>query len=135
VVKQITVHLPDSLYQRTRQFAERHQQEMGDAISALIEEGLAAQNSEDKMLDWTQPDPAVDREMEAYIAMHPTLKQKYFGKHVAIYHGELIDMDDDMAALFARIDAKYPDEFVWLTQVGPEAIETIAVRSPRLLRD
>ena len=29
--------------------------------------------------------------MEAFIAMHPMLKEKYMGEHVAIYDGKLID--------------------------------------------
>ena len=87
------------------------------------------------MKDWTEPDPAADREMEAYIALHPLLKEQYFGKHVAIYQGKLIDYDDDPGALFERIDAQYPDEFVWLTQVRPEPIQTIVIRSPRLERE
>jgi hypothetical protein len=85
--------------------------------------------------DWSEPNEAVDREMQAYVAMHPQLKQQFLGKHVAIYGGELIDMDDNFAALYARIDAKYPDEFVWLTPVEEEAIPTIVVRSPRFDRE
>src|SRR5690606_1718087 len=104
-------------------------------ISALLEQALAAGEVEDEIVDWSEPDPAVDREMEAYIALHPMLKEQYFGKYVAIYHGELIDYDDEPAALLTRIEAQYPDEFVWLTQVGPEPIETLVVRSPRIVRD
>ena len=44
-------------------------------------------------------------------------------------------LDDNFAALYARIDAKYPDEFVWLTPVEEEAIPTIVVRSPRFDRE
>jgi hypothetical protein len=129
------LQLPDNLYQRTRRFANLHQQNMDEAIYSLLEQALAAGEAEEEIIDWSEPDPAVDREMQAYIAMHPMLKEQYFGKHVAIYHGELIDYDDDPAALLSRIDAQHPDEFVWVTQVGPEPIQTLVFRSPRILRD
>ena len=131
----ITVELPDNLYHRTRRFARLHHQDVDAAISALLEQGLAAEEADEEIIDWSEPDPAVDREMEAYIAMHPKLKEQYFGKYVAIYHGELVDQDDDPAMLSARINAKYPNEFVWLTQVGPDPIRTITMRSLRFVRD
>jgi hypothetical protein len=97
--------------------------------------GEAPAETKEEFVDWSEPDPAVDREMQAYIAMHPSLKEQYFGKHVAVYQGKLIDFDDDPAALVSRIEAQYPDEFVWITQVGPEPIQTLVFRSPRFVRD
>ena len=95
---------------------------------------LARSAGEDKTIDWSESDPAVEREMQAYIAMHPTLLEEYLGEHVAIYQGKLIDHDKDPGALLARIDAKFPDEFVWTTQVGSEPVRTFVLRSPRILR-
>jgi hypothetical protein len=131
----ITVQLPDHLYQRTQRFARLHQQEMEEAISALLEQALEAGEAEEEILDWSEPDPAVDREMKAYIAMHPMLRQHYRGQHVAIYGGQLIDHDQDFEALFKRIEQAYPDEFVWLATVEEEPLPTIYHRSPRLVRD
>jgi predicted DNA-binding antitoxin AbrB/MazE fold protein len=79
-------------------------------------------------------DPAVEREMAAYIAMHPMLLEKYAGQYVAIYGDELIDHDEEMARLLARIEKQHPHEFVWLTKVEPEAIPTYTYRSPRISR-
>jgi hypothetical protein len=135
MVTKITVKLPDSLYQRTQRFAYLHQQNMEEAISALLEQALAAGEAKDEVIDWSEPDPAVDREMEAYIALHPMLKQHYMGRHVAIYGGQLIDHDQDFAALFARIEQAYPDEFVWLATVEEEPLPTFYHRSPRLIQD
>lgn len=135
MAKKITVELSDDLYQQTQRFARRHQQGMEEAISVLLEQALTTGEADEEIADWRESDPAVEREMKAYIAMHPMLKEEYFGKYVAVYQGELIDLDDDPAALLSRIDEKYPDEFVWLTQVGPEPIETIVVRSPRIMWD
>jgi hypothetical protein len=131
----ITIELPDELYQRTQEFARLHQQKMEEAVSSLIEQGLAAEEEGEKIVDWTKPDPVVDREREAYRAMHPKLKEHYLGKYVAIYQGELIDYDDDPNALAIRIEKQYPDTYVFITHVRQELIRTIVVRSPRIIRD
>ena len=127
----VTVELPDPLYQRTRQFAHLHYQDLEQAISVLLEQALSAQ-SEEELIDWTEPDPAVDREMWAYIAMYPRLRKHHFGHYVAIFQGKLVDFDDDPTALMERIEEKYPEQYVWVSQVGEEPIQTIVVRSPRL---
>jgi methionyl-tRNA formyltransferase len=134
-MKEITVQLPDTLYQRTRQFAELHQQEMGDAISALIEDALTIAEGKANGVGQLKSETNLDRERDAYLALHPKLKEQHLGKFVAIYQGELIDWDNDAATLARRIRAKYPDNFVWMTQVQQEPMRTIVVRSPRLTRD
>jgi hypothetical protein len=135
MAKQVTVKLPDSLYKRTQRFANLHQQRLEDAISLLLEQALAVGEASEEMIDWSEPDPAADREMEAYIALHPSLKEQYLGKYVAIYHSNLVDYDDNPVALIERIEEQYPDEFVWLTQVGLEPIQTFVFRSPRIIRE
>jgi len=134
MVTKITVDLPESLYQRAQRFARLHQQDMEEAISALIEQGLAAGEAEETV-DWSEPDPTVDREREAYLALHPKLKEQYLGKYVAIYQGKLLDHDDDPAALSTRIHARHLNGFVLITQVRQEPIRTIVIRSPRIVRD
>lgn len=78
-----------------------------------------------------EPDPAVARERDAYLRLYHHLKEKYTGHYVAIYGGELVDHDLGEAALFARIDAQYPDEFVWITQVTDTAEREIHLYSAR----
>ncbi len=97
----------------------------------LLEQILASAelDEEETLVD---EDPEVEREMQAYIAMHPLLKKTHFGKHVAVYDGRLIDTDDDYDALTRRIDAQYPDRFVWISKVAEEPIKTFVFRSPRL---
>ena len=133
--EKVSVSIPATLYQQTQRFARTRQQDTDEAISMLLERALAVEDTTEEVVDWTEPDPAVEREMQAYIAMHPKLKDAFFGKYVAIYHGELIDHDSNMEALFERIDKKYPDEFVWLSRVESEPIETIRVRSPRIVSE
>lgn len=73
------------------------------------------------------------REMEAYVALHPSLKEDYLGQHVAILDGQLIDHDADPAALYQRIVARYGHRFVWMTAVEEEPLTTLVFRSPRII--
>lgn len=85
-------------------------------------------------MDWvdlSESDETVDRETQAYIQLHPFLLQNYFGKFVAVHGGKLIDHAEDFDTLYERIIAEYPDEFVWISEVKDEPIETFTVRSPR----
>ena len=128
-----TVDISEKLYARARWVAQTRHQEVNELIATILDENLpplvTVEEKEEKI------DAAADREMDAYIAMHPELKTKFFGKHVAIYGGQLVDMDDDYETLYLRIDKKYPHQYVWLTTVREEPIPTLTFRSPRILRD
>ena len=71
------------------------------------------------------------REEAAYRAMHAELLAQYAGKYVAIFRGQLVDFDEDGAALYLRIRKQYPDEFVLITPVQPEDREVYYVYSPQ----
>jgi hypothetical protein len=131
----VTIQLPDGLYHKTQRYARLHRQGMDEAISTLIEQGLASGDENIERIEGAESDPAVEREMHAYMAMHPILKQEYMGEHVAIFHGKLVDHDLDFAALFERIEQTYADDFVWLAKVEDEPLPTIYHRPVRLIRD
>ena len=131
--------LPDQLYEQATRLADQQRQELDQLLVDEIAKIIAAQTA--KISDLAYPsahdattgdeiDATVERERTAYIAMHPLLKENYLGKHVAIHQGQLVDSDDDYDALYRRIDAAYPDVFVWLDTVSEEPIEVINVRSP-----
>ncbi len=82
-----------------------------------------------------EEDTQVEREKNAYLRLYPQLKKQYTGQYVAIHNSQLVDHDVDYGALFERIDDRYPDTFVWLTQVEAEPMGTIVVRSPRFVRE
>ena len=135
----IKLLLPDQLYEQVKHLAQQQQQaldtllveEIARTISTktAIEIDASPVSYDHSELDY-QPDKAVEQERQAYLAMHEFLKENFFGKHVAIYQGQLIDFDDDFDALYERIDAKYPDVFVWLDTVADEPMEAISLRSP-----
>lgn len=130
---QIVLELTDSQYRRAKQLAGAQHQDVPMMLTALLTGALSV--AKDDYIDWSEPDTAVERERDAFIAMHPMLKERYSDQYVAIHHGALIDHDHDYTALYARIDHAYPDEFVWLSAVTDEPLPTILQRSPRLIRD
>jgi len=133
---QVTLIIPDNLFTRAKQLTQVRKEKAADELVDLLDQILASAGSNEEEIDedkdWTEEDSAVEREMQAYIAMHPLLKQTHFGKHVAIYEGRLIDADADYDTLTRRIDAQYPDRFVWISTVDEEPIKTFVFRSPRL---
>ncbi len=126
----VTLVIPDDLFVRAKQITEVGKEKSADELVDLLEEILASAQPHE--IDVFEEDPAVAREMQAYIAMHPLLKKTHFGKHVAIYEGRLIDSDTDYERLTRRIDAQYPNGFVWVSTVAEEPIQTFVFRSPRL---
>lgn len=137
----VTLLFPDELYEQATRLAKHRQQqleklllsEFAELISVKIDSEIAS-NPEYSAIDEVQEsDAAIERERKAYVAMHPFLKENYLGKHVAIYQGRLIDSDDDYDTLYERVDANYPDVFVWLDTVTEEPLEVITLRSPSFI--
>jgi hypothetical protein len=126
--EQITVSIPQKLYKRVRDLARARNQPVDDLLVDVLERAIPTE----KPAPVNQEDDPMEREMRAFIQMHPMLKKKYFGQHVAILNGQLIDVDQDYGALYERIDAQYPDQFVWMATVEDEPMPTLVFRSPRL---
>ena len=133
---QILVTLPDKVYQRVQWLAQARQQDVAEAIAEYLDATLpVAEPSRQAVATIAGQKAVLAREKAAYIKMYPMLKEKYFGQHVAIYQGELIDSDTDYGQLYERIRERYPKEIVWLATVTEEPIETIIVRSPRFVTE
>ena len=131
---QVILNLPDNLYRQVRRLARRQRAEVTDTIAQLLASALPDSDVNSGSNDWVVADPAMEREMQAWIALYPQLKQQFRGKHVAIRGGQVIDTDDDFNALYTRIDAAYPDEFIWMSKVEDEPITTLIFRSPHLVQ-
>lgn len=87
----------------------------------------------DEADDDVEYNQAMLAEEKAYQALHPYLLEKFRGRHVAIFEGELVDYDDDSVALYQRMRQKYPGKFVLMTPVGSEAEESYRVISGYLV--
>jgi len=75
----------------------------------------------------------IDEESQAYQAMHPGLKQDYFGQHVAIHNGQLVDHDADAMTLLRRIRQRFGRLPVLITQVEEEPVREYVIHSTQLV--
>ena len=126
----ITVTFSGELAEKIQQLASQRQQNIYSLFETLVRQSSHLESAESNQQ--AETDDVATPEMQAYIALHPLLKKQYFGEYVAIYQNKLIDHDRDHEALYQRIDAQYPDEFVWISPVEEEAIPTLVFRSPRI---
>lgn len=125
---QVTVTIPQAVYDRAKQLATLRNQEVADVLAealALAEADMATPSDEQLMA----------REEAAYQAMYEELKTKYADEYVAIFNGQLIDHDSDELALLRRLDAQYPGDIVLMRKVLTKPEPDIRLRSPRLIRE
>ena len=127
----VTVSIPEALLGRAKKLARARHRSVDVVIAELLDEALPT--DEQLFAGVTDDEAATRQEMQAYIALHPGLKEDLMGQHVAILDGQLIDHDPNPAALYERITARYPDRFVWMTAVEEEPITTLVFRSPRIV--
>lgn len=74
----------------------------------------------------------IQREEDAFRAMHAELLNTHLGQWVAVHRGHLVDSDTDLLALFQRIEQHYAETPVLIRQVTPEPEEIYVFRSPRV---
>jgi predicted transcriptional regulator len=129
----VTVTISERLYRRALELARRRQESLTAVIEQALEQGLPADGPVTDTGQMDAEEAAVQRELAAFVDLHPSLKDRYGGHHVAIYEGRLVDHDLDREALYRRIAARYPDRFVWLAPVDDEPLPTLHFRSPRLV--
>jgi len=133
--KPLTLTLSDNISERVQKLAEQRREDMIAVVERILDEALPESFDDQAWIDLAEPDAAADQEMQAYIELHPKLKEDFLGQYVAIYQGKMIDHDMDRRALYTRIVARHPNQFVWLSKVEEEPIETFVVRSPRFVQD
>jgi hypothetical protein len=125
MVDPILVPIPRPLFVRLNRLAKARNQDVAAVVAETLDGALEATDRDEVTRPATETDEAVDREMAAYLAMHPALKDRYLGLYVAIHGGQLVDFDADYEALYARIDAAYPGHFVWMARVGNEPLPVL----------
>ena len=65
--------------------AELQRQDVLEVIEAALDDGLPWNDDDFVDIEVHEPDEEAMAEMQAYLAMHPMLKKKYFGQYVAAY--------------------------------------------------
>jgi hypothetical protein len=125
---EVSLHLTDELYQRIARVATKRNQAIEVAIIEQLDQSLTQSFPSEFQLAGDE----AEQEVAAFHALHPRLRKEFPGHYVAIKDGKLIDHDPDRLLLFARIDEKYPDEFVLMRPVEERVDREFHFRSPRL---
>jgi hypothetical protein len=73
----------------------------------------------------TEYDEHFEREVAAYEALWPKLRQTHTGRWVAVRGGRVIDSDEDRDALMKRVRARFPREVVYFEQVLPDRLHRV----------
>lgn len=126
----VSVSIPEAIAHRARQLARIRRRPLDTVIAEVLDGALPPEASVE-LVD--EDEAAVIREMQAYVSLHPGLRESYPGQHVAILDGRLVDRDTDPEALYRRIVSRYPERFVWLTKIEDEPVATLNFRSPRIV--
>lgn len=124
MTQEITLTIPDKLFQQARRIAQMRKK----PVAEILAEAIILDDNEPEQHDESD---IVGQEKAAYHALHGWLWQNYPGEHVAIYQGQLVDHDPDGMALSRRIYQRFPTEFVLIRQVEAEPERILHFRSPR----
>lgn len=125
--KELTLSVPEEIYRQIERIAQETQRNVAavalDTISLAFAPYPVHRDREQ-----------MQKEIAAYLVLHPGLVQSHLGHFVAIYQGQMVDADEDPVALHQRISARYPGKVVLSRQVQVEADPVLQMRSPRLER-
>jgi hypothetical protein len=124
--KQITLAVPEAVYEQAISIADATQQPLDKVFEDALEQVFSPFPLHEKHDEMAQ-------EAEAYKAMHAGLVDIYLGQYVAVFQGKVIDHDEDVVALSRRINEKLPDEVVLIRKVKQNAERILNMRSPRFL--
>jgi hypothetical protein len=114
-----TITLKPDLLKTLERDAEQEARSLDDIVNEAIECYLRERQR-----------AKLDREIEAYEALHTELKEKHLGDWVAIHDQELVDYDRDRVALYQRIRAQYGRTSVLIRQVTDRPREEVWLRTP-----
>jgi len=118
-----TISIPEQVYTELMPVAARENKGIEQIVGEALQRYL-----------WEARERQMDRELEAYRAMHADLKQRFLGQYAAICNGALVDSDADRAALARRVRQQYGSAAVLITRVEPEPEREFTLRSPRFER-
>jgi hypothetical protein len=125
--KQVTVTLPDQVYDQMQQIAEADQRSVADVLVEAIVRATPAL--------YVHPDrQAMLQEKAAFLAMHSTLLRSYEGQYVALHQGQVIDHDEDVLTLGRRVSQDHRNKIVLIKKVLEQPDRILEFRSPRLVR-
>lgn len=116
-----TITLEPTLQSRLEQLAQATGKSTDDIVNEALGEHLDRLSTQQ-----------LEAEIEAFEKMYPDLKQKYYGRFVAIANGQVVDTAEDFENLFLRVQARFGNLPVLIRQVGDTPTQEWRFRSPRL---
>ena len=122
---QVLLDVPDDIYRQVKNVATRTQQAVADVLLDSIARSFAPFPVDPRRSE-------MSRNVEAFVAIHPTLVKEYLGKTVAILEGHLVDSDADPLALLQRVRRAYPNRVVLRRKVELVAERELQIRNPRI---
>ncbi|MCB0199951.1 MAG: hypothetical protein KDI03_07755 [Anaerolineae bacterium] len=125
--KQITLTLPDEVYEQIQRTAAADQRPIAEVLTDTIVQATPIFSVDARR-------PAMLREQAAFRSMHADLLTTHEGEFVAVYQGEVIDHDVDELALSKRVRQLFPSAVILMSQVLPEIERVFHIRSPRLVQ-
>ncbi|MBI4770633.1 MAG: hypothetical protein HY784_09575 [Chloroflexi bacterium] len=114
-----TIVLQPTVREMLEKDAEQEERSMSEIVNEAIEQYLLERQR-----------AKLEREIEAYEAMHTELRRQHFEQWVAIHEQRLVDHDADRAALYRRVRTRYGRTPVLIRQVGEQPAEDIWIRTP-----
>jgi hypothetical protein len=123
---EITLTIPDHIYQQVQQIAESEKRPIADIINHALSYTFPSVHVHPRRAQ-------MEQETAVFWQMHPQLLVQYPNQYIAIFQGQVVDHDQDRLALIARIDEKYTDAIVLIKKVTDEPESDLHFRSPRLL--
>jgi predicted transcriptional regulator len=114
-----TIELSSELQARLADSARREAKSTSDLVSEALEYYFEAQQEE-----------KINKEIEAYEAMHTELWHTIPYQWVAIHNQKLIDRDSDRTSLYRRVRAQYGRVVILIRQVRETPTHEIWVRTP-----
>jgi hypothetical protein len=122
----VTITLPDPVYQEAQKVAQSTQRNVQEVLTEVITKNF-------KPFPVNKNRSAMLQEIEAYKSLHPQLVKQYEGQYVAIFHGQMVDHDNDPVELHHRVNSRFPGETVLHRKVGDDPDPILRFRSPRLI--
>lgn len=127
----VTLKIKNALLERAKRLARQRNQD----VTEILVESIRLDEVEDGLYPgFAEGETAVmAREEKAFYELHSQLREKYPQEFVAIFEGNLVDHDPDLAQILKRTKQKYPDQFVWIAPVQASPEEVFHFRSPRMV--
>ena len=129
----VTIKIAKELFDRAKRIARQRNQD----VSEVLVESIRLEEVEDALYPgFAEGETAVmAREEKAFHELHPQLREKYPQEYVAIFEGQLVDHDPDLAQILKRTKQKCLDQFVWIAPVHESPLPEFRSRSFRWQHD